>query len=215
MEYQKIINLLDDTLDQPSKFRAINWVKINDESIGTYNTHDQIKFKTTMLKSSWCDYSDTYMLVKGNITVNNTAVADADANNANKKVILKNCTPFTDCISERNNKQVDNAKYIDVVMPMYNLIEYSNNYSRTSGSLGQYCKYIPTVNNNGDIVDFNGANTTDSFSFKAKVTGQTDDDGEINNVEVLGQTDDDGEINNVEVQAPLKYLRNYKMIAVD
>ena len=86
------------------------------------------------------------MLVKGNITVNNTAVADADANNANKKVILKNCTPFTDCISERNNKQVDNAKYIDVVMPMYNLIEYSNNYSRTSGSLGQYCKYIPTVN---------------------------------------------------------------------
>ena len=52
MEYQKIINLLDDTLDQPSKFRAINWVKINDESTGTYNTHEQIKFKTTMLKSS-------------------------------------------------------------------------------------------------------------------------------------------------------------------
>ena len=79
-----------------------------------------------MLKSSLCDYSDVYILVKGNITVSNTIAADADANNTNKKVIFKNCGPFSDCISEINNTQVDNAKYIDRVVPMYNLIEYSD-----------------------------------------------------------------------------------------
>ena len=120
--------------------------------------------------------------------------ADADANNTNKKVIFKNCAPFTKCISKINNIKTDNAKYIDIVMPMYNLIEYSDNYSKTSGSLWQYCKDIPAVNNNGDIVDFNGANATDSFNFKAKITGQTDDDGEINNVEIM---------------FPLKYLSNF------
>ena len=82
-----------------------------------------------MLRSSLCDYSDAYILVKGNISVNNTAAADADANNTNKKVIFKNCAPFTDCISKINNTQVDNAKDIDIVMPMYNLIEHNNNYS--------------------------------------------------------------------------------------
>ena len=81
-----------------------------------------------MLKSSLCDYSDVYILVKGNITVSNTIAADADANNTNKKVIFKNCGPFSDCISEINNTQVDNAKYIDRVVPMYNLIEYSDSY---------------------------------------------------------------------------------------
>ena len=95
-----------------------------------------------MLRSSLCDFSDAYILVKGNITVNNTAAADADANNTNKKVIFKNCAPFTNCISEINNTQIDNAKDIDTVMPMYNLIEYSNNFSKTSGSLWQYCKKL-------------------------------------------------------------------------
>ena len=121
-----------------------------------------------MLRSSVCEYSDTYILVKGNISVNNTAAVDADANNTNQKVIFKNYAPFTDCISKINNTQVDNAKDIDIVMPMYNLIEYSDNYSKTSGSLWQYCKDIPAVNNNGDIVDFNGANATKSFTFKTK-----------------------------------------------
>ena len=128
-----------------------------------------------MLRSSVCEYSDTYILVKGNISVNNTAAVDADANNTNQKVIFKNCAPFTDCISKINNTQVDNAKDIDIVMPMYNLIEYSDNYSKTSGSLWQYCKDIPAVNNNGDIVDFNGTNATDSFNFK---TGQTNNNEE-------------------------------------
>ena len=76
-----------------------------------------------MLKSRLCDYSDAYILVKGIIIANNTAAADPDANNTNKKVILKNCAPFPNCISEVNNTQVENAKDIDIVMHMYNLME--------------------------------------------------------------------------------------------
>ena len=173
MEYQKIANLIDrDSSSEPSKFRTKNWIEINDESRGSYNVNSQIKFRTTMLKSSLCDYSDVYILVKGTITVNNTAAADADANNTNKKVILKNCTPFTNCISEINNTQVDNAKDIDIVMPMYNLIEYSDNYSKTSGSLWQYCKDIPAVDNNASV-NFAENDLVDSFNVKVKMTGQT------------------------------------------
>ena len=161
MEYQKIANLLDNASNQPSKFRTRNWVEINDEARGTYSPNKQIKFKTSMLRSSLCDYSDAYILVKGNISVNNTAAAYADANNANKKVIFKNCASFTNCINKINNTQVDNA----IVMPIYNLIEYGNNYSKTSGSLWQYCKDILAVNNDGNIVDFNEANAADSFNF--------------------------------------------------
>ena len=94
---------------------------------------------------------DAYILVKGTITVNNTAAAGAAANNTNKKVIYKNCALFTNCISEINNMQIDNAKDIDIVMLMYNLIEYSDNYAKTTGSLWQYCKDIPARNANGDI----------------------------------------------------------------
>ena len=114
--------------------------------------------------------SDAYILINGNITVNNTAAADTDANNTNKKVIFKNCTPFTRCISKINNTEIDNAQCIDIVMPMYNLIEYSYNYSKTSGSLWQYCKEIPAIDNNGNIVDFNGANSTKSLNYKTKIT---------------------------------------------
>ena len=85
MEYQKIANLVDDTSNQPSKFRTKNWVEINDESRDTYNVNSQIKFKTKMLKSSLCDYSDAYIFVKGTITVNDTVAADADANNLTKR----------------------------------------------------------------------------------------------------------------------------------
>ena len=124
MEYQKIANLIDDNASyQPSKFKTRNWVEINDESRGAYNGYSQIKFKTTMLKSSLYDYSNAYILVKGTISVNNTAAAGAAVNNNNKKVIFKNCAPFTNCISEINNTKIGNAKDIDIVMPMYNLIE--------------------------------------------------------------------------------------------
>ena len=114
-----------------------------------------------MLKSSLCDYSDAYILVKGTIAVNNTAAGDADANNTNKKVVYKNCAPFTNCISEINNTQVDNAKDIDIVMPVYNLIEYNDNYLRTSGRLSQYCKDIPAIDDNNAIVNFADNNLTD------------------------------------------------------
>ena len=128
-----------------------------------------MKFKTTMIESSLCDYSDAYILVKGTITVNNTSAAYTNANNTNKKVIFKNCTPFTNSISGINNTQVDNAKDIDIVIPMYNLIEYSDNYAKTSGSLWQYCLDIPAVNNNSVVVYFTENNPTDSFNFKVKM----------------------------------------------
>ena len=193
MEYQKIANLIDDASNQLSKFRTKNWVEINDESRGTYKVNSQIKFKTTMLKSSLCDYSDAYIIVKRTITVNNTAAEDVAANNINKNVIFKNCSPFTNCIREINNTQVDNAKDIDIVMAMYNLIKYSDNYAKTSERLWQYCKDIPPVNDNNEIVAFTEANLTDSFNFKAKITGQTGDDG----------------TKNVEIMVPLKYLSSF------
>ena len=118
-----------------------------------------------MLKSSLCDYGDAFILVKGTITVSSTAATHADANSTNKKVIFKNCAPFTNCISQINNTQIVNAKDLDIVMPMYNLIEYSDNYSKTSGSLWQYCKDIPAVDNNNAIVNFTDNNLTDSFNF--------------------------------------------------
>ena len=170
MEYQKIANLLNDETNQPYKFRTRNWVEINGAARDTYSSNKQIKFKTSMLRSSLCDYSEAYILIKGNIAVNNIAAADADANNTYKKVIFKNCTTFARCISKINNTEIDNAQCIDIVMPMYNLIEYSANYSKTSGSLWQYCKEIPAIDNNGNIVDFNEANSTESLNYKTKIT---------------------------------------------
>ena len=147
-----------------------------------------------MLKSCLCDYSDAYTLVKGNIIVNNIAAEGAAGNNTNKKVVFTNCAPFTNCISKINNTEIDNAKDIDIVMPLYNLIEYSDNYSKTSGSLWQYCKDLSAVNNNGNIVDFNGTNATDPFNLKKKLTGQTNNNERIDSVEIM---------------APWKYLSNF------
>ena len=147
MEYQKIANLIDHASNQPSKFRTRTWVEINDESIGTYNVNSQIKFKTARLKSSLCDYSGAYILVKGIITITGDAGPEPDENNLrtaaqllaarhaderDKDVAFKNCAPFTNCISKINNAQVNNAKDIDIIIPVYNLIEYSDNYSKTS-----------------------------------------------------------------------------------
>ena len=185
--------MIDDASNEPSKFKTKNWVEIKDESRGTCNVNSQIKLKTTMQKSSLCDYSGAYILVKGTITVNNTAAADAEANNTNKKVIFRNCAPLTICKSEINNTQIDNAKDIDIVMPMYNLIKYCDNYSKTSGSLWQYCKDIRAVPNNNAIVNFTENNLIDSFNFKVKIIGQTGDDG----------------TKNVEIVVPLKYLSNF------
>ena len=114
------------------------------------------------LKSSLCDYLDTYILVKGTITME-VAGADAAARQADERdkgVIFKNCAPFTNCISEINNTQVGNAQDIDTVMPMYNLIEYSDNYAKTSESLWQYYRDEP----NNNLAD------SESFKFKVKIT---------------------------------------------
>ena len=129
MKYQKIANLLNDKSNKPSKFRTINWVKINDEARGTYSPNKPIKFKTSMLRSSLCDYSYAYILVKWNISVINTAAEEAAVNNASKKLIFKNCAPFTNCISKINNTQIEDAEYNDIVMPMYNfgkLLKYDS-----------------------------------------------------------------------------------------
>ena len=116
-----------------------------------------------MLNSNSCNQSDAYILGKGAIAVADTSAASAVA----KKIKIMH---HANCISELNNTQVDNAQNIDIIMPMYNLIEYYDNYSKTSRSLWQYLKDIPTVNNNANIASFNEANATDLFNSKAKVT---------------------------------------------
>ena len=128
--------MLDNKPNPPSKFKTKNWVEINDESRGIYNKDNQIRFKTSMLRSSLCDYSYVYILAKGTITV--ATETDAAPNNANKNVLFKSCASFSNCISRINNTQVDDTHDIDVVIPMYNLIEFSDNYSKTSGILWQY-----------------------------------------------------------------------------
>ena len=111
--------MLDNTLNQPTKFRTKNWVGINDHARGTYNTNSQTKFETSMLRLSLCDYSGTITVV----------------GNSNIRVVFKTFAPFTNCISEIIKTQIDNAKDLDIVIPMHNLIEPSDNYSKTSGSL--------------------------------------------------------------------------------
>ena len=129
MKYQNIINLLDNIANQPTRFSTNDWVKTNDDARGTYNTNSRIKFKTSMLTSSLCNYSDAYIFVSWTITITrercNVPVKRLDERN--ERVIFKNCAPLTDCISKINNTQTDNAKYLDVVILIYNLIEYSYN----------------------------------------------------------------------------------------
>ena len=144
MEYQKIANLLDSASNQPSKFWTRNWAEINDEWRGTYTGSD-IKSKTTMLRSNLCDYVDAYILVKGTIKIvgagNNDAAKRLDKRNAGAG--FKNCAPFTKCIIRINNADIDTAQHTDIVMSIYNLTEYSKNYSKTFESLWQYFKDEP------------------------------------------------------------------------
>ena len=163
--------------NQPSKFKAKNWVEINDESRGTYNVNSLIKFKTTMLKFSSYDYSDACILVKGRITITGAGddAASRQADERDKGVAFKNCFPFINCISEINNTQADNAKDIDIVMPMYNLIEYNDNYAKISESLWQY--YRDELNDNLE--------NSESFKSKIKITGKTPNNGNKKDVEIM------------------------------
>ena len=139
-----------------------------------------------MLRSNLCDYADAYLLVKGiiTITVARDASAVRQADEKDKGVTFKNCAPFTKCISRMNNTDVDTPQDIDIVMPMYNLIEYSDNYSKTSGSLWQYYKDEPNIILN------------DSESSKSKI-------------KITGNTPADGNTKDVEIMVPLKYLSNF------
>ena len=161
-------------------------IKINDQSRGVYNINSDIRFKTTLLKSSLCNYSDAYILVKEKITVTGTGdtAANRQADERNKGVIFKNYAPFINCKSKINNIKIDNAKDIDIVMPMYNLIEYSYNYSKTLGNLWQYYRDEP----NNNLAD------SESFKSKIKITGNTLADGNTQNVEVI---------------LPLRYLSDF------
>ena len=138
-----------------------------------------------MLKTSLCDYRDAFILVKGRITITG-AGADAAARQADERdkgAAFKNCAPFINCISEINNTQVHNAKDIDIVMPMYNLIEYSDNYAKTSASLWQYFRDEPD--------DDDDKEDSESFKFKIKITGKTPNNHNVKDVEIM---------------VPLKYL---------
>ena len=159
MEFQKITNFLDITSDNKDlpKFVTNKWVEVFDQSQKNYDVNKEIRMKTSMLRSDLCDSSDAYTVVTGNIIVtkkrftandfeapNNTNLNATNTNNANnnafgeKKLVFKNNAPFVNCISKIDSMKIDNAENLDVVMPMYNLLEYTKNYRKTTGSLWNY-----------------------------------------------------------------------------
>ena len=127
MEYQKIANLLGSIPDQVPRFITKKWIEVLDQSGETYNTYKKIIFKTSILRSDLCDFSNAYIVVKGIVTVN---ADERDRDEMNRQVILKNNAPFISCISKINGVLVENAEGLDIVIPMYNLLEYSKNYSK-------------------------------------------------------------------------------------
>ena len=133
-----------------------------------------------MLNSSLWDYSVAYILVQGTIIIAPELTLAANSDNNDKEVVFKDCALFTDFISEINNIQIGNVKDIDVVMPINNLIEYSDNYSKASGSLWQYCRYKLALTNGGTIAIFHAANNSALFNLKQKITGKTADGGTKN-----------------------------------
>ena len=156
MEFQKIANFLDITSDNKdlSKFVTKKWIEVYDQSEGNYNPNKEIRIKSSMLRSDLCDFSGAYIVVKGNIIVNkktftaddieepNNTAANVTATNTaidylfgEKMLVFKNNPPFINCVSKINGVKIDNAEDLDVVMPMYNLLEYSKNDRKTTGSL--------------------------------------------------------------------------------
>ena len=156
MKFQKTVKFIDTTSDNKDlpSFVTKKWIEVYDQSEGNYNVNKEIIIKISMLKSDLCDFSDVYIIVKGDITVtkktfiaddinasNNTAANTTATNNANdnafgeKKLIFKNNVPFINCISKIIGVKIDNAEDLDVVMPMHNLLEYSKSYKKTAGSL--------------------------------------------------------------------------------
>ena len=161
MEFQKIINLLDITSDYKDLPRYVTkkWIEVYDQSEKNYNVNKEIRFKTSMLRSDLCDFSDAYIVVKGNITI-----ANPDNAKKNKAIAFKNNAPFINCISKINGIKIDNAEDLDVVMPIYNLLEYSKNYKKTTGSLWNYYRDEPS-----DPLSTN----SESFKYKTSIVGNT------------------------------------------
>ena len=130
MEFQKIINLIDTTSDDKDlrRFVTKKWIEVYDQSEKNYNVNKKIRIKTPMLRSYLCDFSDAYIVVKRDITLE----GDNDANKHNKNLAFKNNAPFINCISKINSVKIDIAEDLDVVMPMYALLEYSQNYKKNN-----------------------------------------------------------------------------------
>ena len=192
MENQKIINLLDKDYTDPKHFATKKRYIINDENNTNFgvdkdtglNNPDTIKYDTRVLKPNLCDYAEAYILVDGTIR--------AGGANANTRLALKNCAPFTKCNLETNDEHIDTAENLDIVMPMYNLIEYSNNYQDSSATLYQYKRDEPPDNITNNLAQ----NNSTSFDYKIKLLG----DPEVNNNIAK---------RNVKVFVPLKYLSNF------
>ena len=209
MEYDKINNLLlseDNESEQLSKFVTKEYVGINSLS-NTYNENESIRFKAPMLRSNLCDYSDAYILVKGTITVTAPG-ANHNANNIrdkrNRPVILKNNAPFVSCITRINGELIEDADDLDIVMPMYNLLEYSKNYRKTIGSLYNYYRDELTNDNNDNFANINVVNS-EAFIYKNKITGNT------YNVDAVAQGYDVNKngTQEIELAIALKYLGNF------
>ena len=194
MEFNKINNLLGDSSDKVPRFVTKKWIEIHPQSTSNFKTSKEIKFKTPMLRSDLCDYSEAYVWVKGNVSASNAA----DNDNFNKKFAFKNNAPFMSCISKINGKLVENAEDLDVVMPMYNLLEYSKNYEKTSGSLFNYFRDEP---NNIDTAGANPINVSisgsKSFDYKSSLNPNLDD-----------AVNDKNNKTGVEIAVPLKHLGN-------
>ena len=190
METQKIANLLGNADKESLKSATRKWYVINDQSNTDYGDGDEngatIKFETKVIKSNLCDYSEAYILVTGDITAAN--------GDANTKVAFKDCAPFTKCVTHKNDEHVDNAHNLDIVMPVYNLIEYSDNYSDTSGSLWHFKRDEQNMDNENPA----NVTTADSSSFKYKSSFFKTLEG-----------DDNGVFKNVKTAVPLKYLSNF------
>ena len=210
MEYDKINNLLlseDNESEKLSKFLTREYVRVNSLS-NTYNENKSIRFKTPMLRSNLCDYSDAYILVKGTITVTAPGVnnnADNIRDKKNRPFTLKNNAPFVSCITRINGELIEDADDLDIVMSMYNLLEYSKNYRKTIGSLYNYYRdelSDDTDDNNFDNIKVVNSNT---FKYKNKITGNT------YNVDAGAQGYDVNKNGTLEVElaTPLKYLVNF------
>ena len=168
MKFQKIVNFLDTTSDDKDlpRFATKKWIEVYDQSGGNYNVNKEIRIKTSMLTSDLCDYSDAYIVVKGDITPE----GDNDAKKRNKNLAFKNNAPFINCISKINGVKIDNAEDLDVVMPMYNLLEYSKKYRKTTGRLWNYYRDEPN-----NTLSFN----SESFKYKTNIKGKTPENNDL------------------------------------